>query len=194
MSRMRSPADADDDEEVVAVTPGRGGSPPEVEEKARESVIVTEVVQERQSYSQTIDALPVIVPSSNNGPEVVRTSSVEEDCLTMTEVTELSTIDEITVDVDDLGEMEGEDNSCKTTASTLTAMSSVDTVEVSECPLVRRTSAREALVRTSYLRIVYQHCKVIIKQSKEYFHNSHCTECEINSESNLLLSLAFELI
>lgn len=123
--------------------------------------VMIEVAQEHNKRHVESLAAAVAVPSCS--AVVVE----DEDCVTVTEVTDLSTIDEITVDFED-----EEENSCRTTA---TAVSSVTTGTEEVAPAVvimdapttsadgvcRRKRSSPPLLVTTYLRIVFQHCKVI---------------------------------
>lgn len=124
------------------------------------SIVMIEVAQEHNK--RHVESLPATVAVPNcSGVE-------EEDCVTVTEVTELSTIDEITVDYDE----EEEENSCRTTATAASSVSTgteevVAAVVIMDAPatategVCRRKRPSPPLLLTTYLRIVFQHCKVI---------------------------------
>lgn len=120
--------------------------------------VVIEVVaaQEHEQHSQT----PQSNRDKSGASTCSSTSTVDEDCLTVTEVTDLSTIDEITVEDDEFDE-----HSCRTTATMVSSNAGSPPSLLSEECTTRATRAdrgppKKPSVLADYLRIVSQHCQV----------------------------------
>lgn len=109
-----------------------------------------------------------VLLSSNRAVSQSQSSSVDEDCLTVTEVTELSTIDEITVEDE---EEYDDEHSCRTTATmvssnagsppSLTDQSITTTTSGTEgTHKTRRGCPKKPSIVAEYLRIASRHCQV----------------------------------
>lgn len=134
--------------------------------EVQQNSIVIEVVHTnstREGVNVATGARNASAPTfASNKPK-----SADEDCLTMTEVTDLSTIDEITVEED---EEEEDENSCRTTATMVSSNAGTPPSILSDdhytttAAATRTTKSNSGAVaassRQSLLRSVSQHCQV----------------------------------
>lgn len=148
----------------------------------QESAIVIEVVpEEHRLRDSSRTGTP---PPAKSGPISSASPSVDEDCLTITEVTDLSTIDEITV----ADEEEFDEHSCRTTATMVSSTGTTSTtattgsrpavVVVGSDPTgtgqtrTDRGCPKNPCLITDYLRIASQHCQVILMHSLRAEHTN----------------------
>lgn len=138
----------------------------------QESSLVIEV-EHNKCPKDTATTAPYPVQISNHMTEIrqQQSSSVDEDCLTVTEVTDLSTIDEITVEE----ELEYDEQSCRTTATMVS--SNTGTTDSPVAGVITGPQHKNTRVNsnrsnrgcsktkpssvTDYLRMVSTHCQVI---------------------------------
>lgn len=151
----------------------------------QESSIVIEVVpEEHRLRDSSRTGTP---PPAKSGPISSASPSVDEDCLTITEVTDLSTIDEITV----ADEEEFDEHSCRTTATMVSSTGTTSTTATTGSPpavvvvgsdpqgtgqtRTDRGCPKNPCLIADYLRIASQHCQVILMHSlrTEHTHISY---------------------
>lgn len=120
-----------------------------------DSIVIEVLHEEHEQPSHTTQS-----NRDKSGASSCSTSTVDEDCLTVTEVTDLSTIDEITVEDDEYDE-----HSCRTTATMVSSNAgSPPSLASDECTARAtrpdRGAPKKPSVLADYLRIVSQHCQV----------------------------------